>query len=485
MAARNVLNSGAVDAFTTALSDLAEHGQVGDWVRSTARRWILRQHDRFFRVVPGPDRASLMLVDPADDEALEARSFEGQAPDWCRKALDSGNEVIFLRLDGTLNRTVRRAIGHLDALVAENPHVSLARMGFPQTVRAAERIRREKGARQTWVRDPGDIPVYHHGSEASVMQLTTPESLRREGDRMEHCVATYDDAVRLGECEVYSVRDKEGASQATIEVDPGGNVLQVKGPGNGPVKPAYRGAVHDFVRSRGYIVLDDFENLAHITAAFDPRDEAFEAFLLSPQGHAYVRSFRYAGGGTRPHVETMAFYRMLSRDFHHLSDGSLRAIFAALSPGSGAPVLLRDDGSHEVYDLFVPAIRVDIPLLLFNLVREGAFEDSELEVQGRRMMRAVENILPTLVFREITRIYLLGGTRVAAVDWRAFEWASTADFLLDCPYDIRVQRANRHRAILERLNDAKHRTIGKAAPPSAAHVAMRRLATGAGGVYAI
>ena len=485
MAARNVLNSDAVDAFTAALSDLAEHELVGDWVRGTARRWILREHDRYFRIVLGVDRTTLMLVDPADDDMLEARPLEEPVPDWCLEAIDNVREIIFLRLDGTLNRTVRRAIWHLDALIVENPRAKLSRYGFAQTVSAAEQRRYEIGAKRGWVRDPGDIPVYHHGSEASVFQLTTPESLRREGDRMENCVAVYDDAVRLGECEVYSLRDKDGASQATIEVDPAGNVLQVKGHANGPVKPAYRRAVHDFVRSRGYIVLDDFENLAHVTAALYPRDEAFEPFVLSPQGRAYVRTFRYAGGGTQPHVETMGFYRMLSDNLHLLSEDVRRAIFVALSPGRGAPVLLRDAGSHEVYDLFVPAIRVDMPLLLFNLVRERAFEGMELAARGRRMMRAVENILPTLVFREISRIYLLGGTRVEAVSWGAFEWASTADFLLDCPYDIRIQRANRHRAMLERLNDAKRRTIGKAATPSAAHIALRRLVTGAGGVYAI
>lgn len=485
MAARNVLNSDAVDAFTASLSELAEHEPVGDWVRGPARRWILREHDRYFRVVRGADRSSLMLLDPADDEGLEARPLEGSVPDWCLDAIDKGREVVFLRLDGTLNRTVRRAIAHLDALIVEKPRVRLGRIGFAQAVRAAERKRREEGAKPGWVRDPGDIPVYHHGSEVSVVQLTTPESLRREGDRMNHCVAIYDDAVRLGECEVYSVRDEAGASQATIEVDPAGNVIQVKGRANGPVDPRFRRPVHDFVRSRGYVVLDDFENLSHVTAALDPLGEAFEPFVLSAQGRACVRSFRYAGGGTQPHVETMAFYRMLSDNIRLLSEDVRMAIFGALSPGRGAPVLLRDAGSHEVYDLFVPAIGVDIPLLLFNLVRERAFEGMALEARGRRMMRAVENILPTLVFREISRVYLLGGTRIEAVAWRAFEWASTADFLLDCPYDIRIQRANRHRAMLERLNDAKRRTIGKTAPPSAAHIALRRMVTGAGGVYAI
>lgn len=120
MSARNVLNSDAVDAFTASLSELAEHELVGDWVRGTARRWILREHDRYFRIVRGVDRTSLMLVDPADDEGLEARPLEESVPDWCLDAIDKGREIIFLRLDGTLNRTVRRAIWHLDALIVKN-----------------------------------------------------------------------------------------------------------------------------------------------------------------------------------------------------------------------------------------------------------------------------------------------------------------------------------------------------------------------------
>ncbi|MCZ6861754.1 MAG: hypothetical protein O7I42_16015 [Alphaproteobacteria bacterium] len=76
MAARNVLTSDAVDAFTAALSDLAEHELVGDWVRGTARRWILRDHHRYFRILRGVHRTTLMLVDPADDDMLEARPLE-------------------------------------------------------------------------------------------------------------------------------------------------------------------------------------------------------------------------------------------------------------------------------------------------------------------------------------------------------------------------------------------------------------------------
>ncbi len=106
MSARTVLKSDAVDAVTAALSELAEHELVGDWVRGTARRWILREHDRFFQIVLGVDRTTLMLVDPADDDMLEARPLEEPVPDCCLEAIDNGREIIFLRLDGTLNRTI-------------------------------------------------------------------------------------------------------------------------------------------------------------------------------------------------------------------------------------------------------------------------------------------------------------------------------------------------------------------------------------------
>ena len=105
MATRNVLNSDAVDAFTAALSDLAEHELVGDWVRGTARRWFLRGHNRYFQIVRGVDRTTLMLVGPADG-MLEARPLEEPEPDWRLEAIDNGREIIFLHFDGTLNRTI-------------------------------------------------------------------------------------------------------------------------------------------------------------------------------------------------------------------------------------------------------------------------------------------------------------------------------------------------------------------------------------------
>ena len=483
MSARNVLNSDAVIAFTDSLSELAESEAVAAWTRKTARRWILKSHERGYRV-ERDRRGRLVLIDPAD-EGWDARAYEGDVPDWAAAAIDDGKPVVFLKLDGTLNKTVRRAIEYLDDLAAGGEPDKVGRMSFEQAVRAAKRERRDRAARRRRLYEPGTIPVYRYGDTAVVLQLTSPDSLAREGNRMNHCVADYADAIRLGECEIYSVRDLKGEPQATVEVDPDGFVMQVKGRANGPVAEPYKGAVRDFIRSRGYAMLADFENVAFALPALDPRSDEFEAFLQSADGQALLRAVRFWGSAFETNVERAAQYALVRDYCYDLRPSTARAVFRALSPGRGAPVRLRQIGGYWVYDEFVALVCVDVPLLLMNLVRDGVFRQAGLEEDGRRVLRAVEGILPTLVFRELDRVYLLGATRSDPYDWRFYNWNSTADFLLDCPVDIRDQRSNRHRAMLERLNRAKRRVLGRRQPASDAHIAVRRIVSGTAGVYAI
>jgi len=485
MAARNVLNVDALDEFLANLGELAAHDAVRDWLKTAARRHILRHHDRVFEVTREKAGGRIVLSDPAAPDWIEPRPLDEPVPEWCAAALDRGDRVIFLRLDGGLAKTVRRTIEYLDDYLREGRRRGIGRIGYDQAVKKAQAARRERPVARRPKQEPGAIPVYRHGRSVSVVQLTMPENLAREGTAMNHCVADYVDALRLEECEIYSVRDRTGASHATIEVDPDGRVIQVKGQGNGPVAAEFRPAVRAFIARRGYEMLYDFWNISDIADWVLTSGLRLEDTLSSHEGQMLLRANRFAGGARQPDLELAALAQLICTTAYDMSPDTLAAIFQALSPGTGAPVYLRVRGGHWIYDTYVSEVQVDVPLLLLNLIRYGIFAGTEVEAEGLRILRAVENILPTLVFRELDRVYLLGRTRVEPVNWIYFDWASTADVLLDCPYDIRRQRANRHRAFLERLNRAKRRVASRTSPASDTHMALRRLVTGAAGIYAI
>ena len=115
----------------------------------------------------------------------------------------------------------------------------------------------------------------------------------------------------------------------------------------------------------------------------------------------------------------------------------------------------------------------------------GFFDGLDAEAEIGALFRRVENTLPTLVFRELDRIYILGRPRIEPQPWWVDGITSTADILIESPYDVTRQRATRHQAMLAQLNRLKADRVSRSAPPDDDHLALRRLIAGREGVYAI
>jgi hypothetical protein len=84
---------------------------------------------------------------------------------------------------------------------------------------------------------------------AIIQPLRTAEELREEGTAMRHCIASYDARVARGDCAVFRVLAPERAtlSLAWRPHRRAWAVEQLCGPGNTPVGPATRAAVHDWL----------------------------------------------------------------------------------------------------------------------------------------------------------------------------------------------------------------------------------------------
>ncbi len=84
--------------------------------------------------------------------------------------------------------------------------------------------------------------VHEYGDGWTVVRLTTPEALDREGDIMGHCVGqgAYDRGLSTNFMGIYSLRDSFGKSHVTIEIDNAMEIVkQIKGKQNKPPKAEY------------------------------------------------------------------------------------------------------------------------------------------------------------------------------------------------------------------------------------------------------
>ena len=81
-----------------------------------------------------------------------------------------------------------------------------------------------------------DEKIVHRFEDGSMMvRVEDPNDLDVEGNFMHHCVGSYADSVKYGDCTIYSLRNKFNNPEATIEVGRDGKVKQIKGPSNSSI----------------------------------------------------------------------------------------------------------------------------------------------------------------------------------------------------------------------------------------------------------
>jgi hypothetical protein len=110
-----------------------------------------------------------------------------------------------------------------------------------------------------------DEKIVHRFEDGSMMvRVEDPNDLDVEGSFMHHCVGSYADSVRYGDCTIYSLRDKYNHPQATIEVDKSGAVKQIKGPSNKSVDDDEQvEKIKEFFEGNDSIKKEAGEGLAH------------------------------------------------------------------------------------------------------------------------------------------------------------------------------------------------------------------------------
>ena len=92
-----------------------------------------------------------------------------------------------------------------------------------------------------------------------MVKLLTAKAASAEGDIMKHCVASYGHDIETGKTTIYSLRNTQMLPVATIEMR-GKKAVQVKGPHNSTIKPAYHEDLRTFFRENKITVGPDAKN---------------------------------------------------------------------------------------------------------------------------------------------------------------------------------------------------------------------------------
>ncbi len=101
--------------------------------------------------------------------------------------------------------------------------------------------------------------VLDFGDGMKIVEILTPDGLKREGMNMRHCVGggAYDEDVKNNTIKIFSLRDDTNKPHATFEVEVADNaLLQCKGKENAPATKKYMPYVERFVRDGKFKLME-------------------------------------------------------------------------------------------------------------------------------------------------------------------------------------------------------------------------------------
>jgi hypothetical protein len=152
----------------------------------------------------------------------------------------------------------------IDYLVSDKAPKRLGRMSYKEAKVNAKKWTDASQKKGRGLKDSSeDIEVVHDFFDGyKIVKLLTKKAFQREGSAMSHCLAGY--GVGDG-VEIYSYRDAKNMPHATFEVrKEGGEILQIKGKGNGSIHPKYITPILSFLDLVGQTVRpSEMKNLGY------------------------------------------------------------------------------------------------------------------------------------------------------------------------------------------------------------------------------
>ena len=239
--ARNVANLDNIEEFIQ--DKKINDPRIDKWLETTLRKFIIRDYE-------------------ATEEVEEA---EPDSPEWLKKSLEKGEEVVNVIITRNLEGQVEHIIDWLRADVSPK---NLEAVSFPEALKQSEdwlkSIKKKKVNKNE--AEEGETVLKTYPDGYTWRELTGKEALNREGKEMGHCVGSYFARVQEG-TRILSLRDPKNEPHCTIEITPGGRVAQIKGKANKSVVEKYRGYVQDLLDTdlkENQVNVDELRNIGII-----------------------------------------------------------------------------------------------------------------------------------------------------------------------------------------------------------------------------
>ena len=139
----------------------------------------------------------------------------------------------------------------------QNTRRRLASFNLEQAIQASAEWHRAVAGIGTGLVYDGTGEVVHEWDDGwTVQTVTTPNDLTVEGNRMQHCSATYADKVAEGRCRIFSLRDPNNMPHATIELKgQEDTIVQIQGKQDKKPVKEYRKRVGEWLTDIGVVMI--------------------------------------------------------------------------------------------------------------------------------------------------------------------------------------------------------------------------------------
>lgn len=243
--ARNITNMNEINNL---IQDFIEDGDIES---PEIINWL---HKPFMKYIQ--DRCPNVILDT---------KISPSYPDWLKESIKEGT-AFKLPISNELRQQVEHIIDYFSSM-DDKELEKIYKIPYEVAVAKSKEWTKTIVKHDALIPDEnGESLIREYNDKCKWVRILTPNALNIEGNRMDHCVGTYDEKVLKGKSKIYSLRDPNDRPQCTIEVVRS-FIKQIKGYNDGPVLEYYCKHVIDFIDNpidSPYTKINDILNIGFL-----------------------------------------------------------------------------------------------------------------------------------------------------------------------------------------------------------------------------
>ena len=207
---RDVLNAGEVKKMVMSISGRVHSAKVQKWFQSQLYQFLINRYN---------DRRDVQVI----------RQAPPGSPDWLVQKLNAGEAIYNVDFSVNVSEKVMPVVDYINAWSEDNPERE-PRMRWEQAEEQSQEWHKEMqnvsvSAEENEQDLAEVVTVYEFKNGYRWVDVNTEVCLKREGNRMGHCVGGYGKNVASGTTKILSLRDSKNIPHATIEATSEGPVV--------------------------------------------------------------------------------------------------------------------------------------------------------------------------------------------------------------------------------------------------------------------